>query len=483
MQISRRVRSFLFASVLVGVAGHAQAEAQTIDATVAPRGFGSFRVGGTFSAYDARFGHPFGAGQGRESLADEAFFGRIDDEAFAPFTTLRTGLNAFFAARPGTPFTVDPGDLALTTSRLRARADHRSVPFEVDVGVLPRISIGARVPLVQHWLDVTGFEIADGNVGWNPNPAQNLAILTAVDTAFAALGGGAFLPTQGSAAGIALLERVRAATGGQELQLPAGVPDHVRRPGVTGVPALLTGRHTPGSPAWALGDSEVRLSLRLAGEERTDAAGPQALTLRGALDIGVRLPTGPRPDADYLVFPKPEQGIFGLLAGFRSEIATPRLGMGANLHVQRLSPITLEQRVWVADPQDPEVDGLPAAPASVIEVRWEPGTRVALDLMPYVRAIDEIRIVAAYGLHRRVGERYAIAPVGGGATEPVAGEAATAHQLGLGLQYSTLGAYQEGRANVPFDAAVFVRHAFTGSGGAPAARTVEMRGRLFLRLW
>jgi hypothetical protein len=485
MQIFRTVPGLLALCALMGLMGSGRLAAQTIDAGVTAPGVASFRVGGVFTAYDARFGHPFGAGpRGRQPLTDEAFFGRVDDGAFAPFATLRTGLNAFFDLFPDAPLEVGAGEIALATSQLRARADHRVVPFEVDVGVLPRVSVGVRVPLVQHWLEVTGFQIAEGNVGWNPNPTQNRALLATVDTALAALGASPFLPTQNSELGAALLERVRAATDGQELQLPTGVPDHVWIGGITGIEARLTGRHEPGRPAWALGDSEVRLSARLLGEDaRAIPAGGTPLTVRAAVDVGVRLPTGTAPDADYLVFPKPEQGIFGYSAGLRSELSTPRVGAGMNLRVQRLNPITLQQRLWPGEGMDPEFEGLPAVPPSLLDVRWEPGTRLAFDIMPFARIVDEIRIAAAYGFHRRSGESFTFSAVEGGATESVRGDAATAQRWGVGLQYSTLDAYREGRANVPFDASIFVRNSFTGGGGAPAGRTVEMQGRLFIRLW
>jgi hypothetical protein len=36
---------------------------------------------------------------------------------------------------------------------------------------------------------------------------------------------------------------------------------------------------------------------------------------------------------------------------------------------------------------------------------------------------------------------------------------------------------------VPFTASIAYRQTFAGSGGEPAARALELRGSLYLRLW
>jgi hypothetical protein len=471
--------------LLVSIIAGSGLEAQDFRAQVPPTGSLGLRVGGSFSAYDTRFGHPFRAGETtRQPLTDEAFVGAISDVNFAPFGALRTNLNTFFQGTLQSPL-VTAGALALQTEHLLVAADHRAVPFELELGVLPRIGVAVRVPLVQHWLEVTGFQIAGGNVGWNPDRPGNQALLAEVDTAFAALGAGIFLPTRGSLLGNALQEQVRAATGGRELQLPGGPLTQVGVGGVTGADRIWTGRYDPGRPAWEIGDAELRLSFQLL-QPRTpgDANGQGGIDVRAVIDVGARLPTGAAPDTGYLAFPRPEQGLGGFSLGLRTDVEGRRVGAFAAARLQNLRPVTLQQRLWLAGAQGVGT-GLPAAPTSVVGVRWEPGTQLSIDVRPYVRVAEEIRIAAAYGFQRRTGQAYTLTlpPAAGGAAEQTFSADESAQRWGLGMEYSTVRAYQQGRANVPFEALLLFRNTFAGSGGAPAERSVEMQARVFVRLW
>lgn len=453
--------------------------AQAPSARVAEPGTIGFRVGGVFSSYGGRFGHPFSPADGtRVPLANEVFAGRIADPSFEPFETLRGRLNVFFDSIPGEPFQVPAGGLALTTSRLEAQADHREVPFELELGLLPRISVGVRVPLVQHTLVVSGFEAGEGNVGRNPDPAGNRALLIGVDSAFAELGGSPLLPTRDSPAGVALRQRVAEATQGGELLLPADPLARLGAAGVPGLDGIPLGRFDPALPGWELGDTEVQLSLQLARPYAGVAGGT---SLGAALDVGVRIPTGTAPDAAYLVHPRPSIGVGGVTAGLRADLQTRRFGAAAALRMQRLRGLTLPQQLW----PEPGDEGSLVGPPQSVELLWEPGTRVSVEVHPYVRLVNEIRLLGSYGFERR-SERYsARIPVGDtGTVEEVLGEGpAVVQRWGAGIEYSTLRRYQAGEADLPFEAAVLFRNALAGRGGAPDDRTVMVQLRLFLRLW
>jgi hypothetical protein len=475
-----RWRTVVGLLLLIGVhlsAGRSMVHAQQARAQVADWGVTSLRVGGAFSIFDSRFGHPLRPAESeREPLANELFVAQVGDERFAPFGTLRTRLNSFFEAVPGSAASVAAGNLFLETNRLEVSADHREVPFELEVGVLPRISIGVRVPLVQHWTSITGFRASGGNVGWNPDPALNRELLASIDTAFALLGGGPFLPTRDSPAGVALRQRVAQAAPGRELLLPEALLTRLGAEGLAGVEQIGLGRHEPARAAWELGDTEVLLSLQLL---RPDRGGARTVSVTAAVDAGVRIATGTPPDADYPVLPRPLLGIAGTVAGLRVDAQAARLGAAAAVRVQHLGEVTFEHRFWPSSVPDT----LAGAPATT-PIRWSPGTQVAFDAMPYFRLVNEIRVLGAYGYERRsetltILDAAAEAAFGGSAAEgPM-----VAQRWGAGLEYSTLRRYGAGEADLPFEAGLFFRSAFAGQGGAPADRTVAMYLRLFVRLW
>jgi hypothetical protein len=472
---------FLLAVLGMALCG-TRLEAQGLEPHLPAPGVLGFRVGGLFSVYDARFGHPTRAAEtGRQPLTNELFVERIDDVVFAPLLPLRTQLSGFFAADADAP-EIEPGSLFLDVDRLRTRADHRTVPFEVSLGVLPRLSVAVRVPLAQYWLSVTGFQVADGNVGWNPDQVGNAALLAQVDTALATLGRNPFLPTRGSVFGAALQERVRQATGGRELQLPAAPLAFVGRQGVRGAETIRAGGHDPARPAWELGDAEVRVAARLLwGGPAAEPPAAVGLTIRAVAEVALRLPTGRPPDEGYLALPRPEQGLGGVAMGLHGAVDRAPFGVAASLQVQRLGGVEFRQRIWPAAATQPADAVVPRNPAAVLTGRWEAGTRLGLELRPYLHLADEIRLATVYGLRQRRGQQFS--QTGGGEPPLSGGETETAQVWGVGAEFSTVGPYQAGRADVPFVAGLLFRNSFAGSGGAPADRTLEMYGQLFIRAW
>jgi hypothetical protein len=472
-----RVRT-LAAATLVLFVSALPVSAQWRGAQVAAAGELRLGVAGEFSIHDSRFGHVLRPGSGeREPLATEDLLARISDEAFAPFSTLRAQLNTFFAAFPDIPFEIPEGGLGVTAGALEVSADHRVVPFDAELGLPGRFSVGVRVPLVQNLLTPRRFRVESGAVGWNPDPEWNRAVLAAVDSQFVLVGGNVFLPTATSPAGIALQERVGAATG-EQLRLPDAVVDWIGRAGVAGAEGLIAGRFAGGRPQWELGDVEARVGFQLLGSR--GALPRNGVAARAAVDLALRLPTGLASDADYLVLPRPETGLSGVSAGIRADVRGGRFGAAAAARLERLGETTLRQRTWGSPPEA----GLVGEPVET-DLRWNPGTRVFLEAFPYLLLVEELRLVGSYGFGRRA-ERYTWerTPPDGGPIETTVAEAGrTAHRWGLGLDYSTLDAYRRGQAGIPFEAGVHFRETFAGADGTPAARAVEMRLRLFFRVW
>jgi hypothetical protein len=475
--------------VLILGAGVAGLEAQALDARVAPRGELSFRIGADFSIYSGRFGHPFRpADAQREPLGTEVLegpIGRITEEAFAPFGTLRTQLNAFFAPI-APPFQVQPDDVALELANLRAAADHRQVAFDLEFGVLPRLSVGVRATLVQYWLDLSGFEIRSGNVGLNPDTAANRALLAEINPNFGMLGTSLWLPTRDSPVGIRLQQEVRNATDGRELNLPETTFQEIGHSGIEGAELFRAGRYDPARLAWEIGDTEIRGSFQLFGtsERGAPTAERPRTEFRGAVDLGIRLPTGTPTTADYLVFPRPEQGMSGFSAGLRAEAVAPRFGGVAAARMQRLGAVSLEQRFWHPEAGPPLEHPLAPPPERIVDVRWQPGTTVAFEVRPFFRLVDEIRLSASYGFARRGGENYTLTfPDPEAPLVETASGSASAQRWGVGASYSTLRPYAAGRTGWPFEAGLFVRNTFSGSGGMPADRTIEMYLRIFAPLF
>jgi hypothetical protein len=447
--------------------------AQAVDSRVPRAGTIRVDVGGGFQRYDTRFGSP-GAGGGSASEALQTpFAATITSAELVPLQQLEALLNSAFEALEGESAQVGPSTLFLASANLRAGADHRRVPFTVELGILPRVSLRARVPLVQHWLRPMGLTVDGGTVGLNPDRVFNQTLLGEIDAAFVALGASGLLPTAGSPLGIALQERVRGATG-QELRLPA---EPIGRIGLTGLETgdvIGTGVYDPARPAWELGDTELAVRIQLLNSTASLGLGTRAgAGYRSALELGMRLPGGSAATADYLVLPPPDQGLSGLVVGLGNEVfASPRIGAHVGVRWEALQAVEIGRRSWIAD------EAFPPLPQDEF-ARWKPGNRLTLEVAPQFRLVDEIELSTSYLLQRRSSESLATA-AGVELAEPFN---RTAQRWGLGLRYSTLGAYEAGRATIPLEARLAWSRTVAGSNGAPAARWIEMNLSIFGRLW
>ena len=439
---------------------------------VARPGVIRFGVGGVGTFADARFGSGTPSdsvdGSGRIPLAVPVS-ALLVDSTYAPLAVLQETLNGFFEATDSAaPFRASAETLRLTASAVRARAEQRVVPLELELGVLPRMSVVARSSVVRDDLRADRLAISQGTVGVNPDRAYNLALLNelrdSLGTDATAIGRSALLPLAGSPAGQVLQERVRAAAGdGRELRLPTAPVAEVALAGFAAAGHFSAGPFSPDSLRWSAGDSEVGARVQLLD------VGTRPTGVRAVVEGGVRLATGQVPGAAYLVFPVPERGLNGAFGRLAADVLfDARFQLSAAAGWERLGAVTLERRVWSAEPEAEA--GLPAF--TVDSVRWEPGRRLTLTITPTVRPVEELGIFGLYGYVQRQGE----------SLDGVSLDRA-AQQWGAGVEFTTVRPYAEGRTPVPFSAALLYRQAFSGRGGEPAARALELRGSLYLRLW
>jgi hypothetical protein len=401
-------------------------------ARVLPLGVFSLRAAGVQIYATQRF-----TAEGRGPLPHPALPTSADLLVGAP--ALRADLASLFEelelshGQPPPPAAADPA--LLTTGEFGARTihDRRTAPIELSVGVLPRVQLTARVPLVREMSHPHEGRFAGGTLGTNPAPAQNRQVLEAFG--FGDLGGGAVLPLAGSPAGEALAARV-AAAGGGELQLPqhpftftayrallaqsGGELDfeHVdsdwRGAAIEGgARVLLLARDA--APA----DAPARFGYRLAAEAsvlRQLVAAPEPY-LETAVGAGMRQTNGA---AGAL--------LLDLLFAGRGELhAVVRSG-------------TRE------------------------EGRWSEAT-----LAPRARFAGALSLGGVYSFVR------------GGSGDPSDG-GGSLHLVGGGLAYSTLGAARENRRILPVEAALLYRAAVAGEAGSPVVRSLSVEGRIFYDL-
>ena len=450
--------------------------AQVESARVLPPGMIRIHAGGTSAFVDSRFGSPLNGGTSSEPLA-APFQTVLADSTFAPFRTLQQNLNILFAASDtlGSPFRAASDNLVASVSEVRTVSDARSVPVGIEVGVFPRIAVGVRVPLVNTRLRARQLGILESTIGINPDPAGNRVLFDTVGARLGAnttaLGRSAFLPTAGSDLGRALQQKVRAASGGQELRLPSAPLTAAGIEGFRDAELLGTGRFDPRESQWEVGDAELSAKVEFLNRN-ADFPYPAVeggFAYRGAIEAGLRVPTGTPADAGYLVLPVPEQGLGGAFIHLYNDIfISGRAWATAEARWEQLQGLDLQRPTRLPDSE----------PASGT-VRWEPGTRIALALSPRFRLTEELSLLGQYRYLRRADESFAVPD----SRQPVGATAGTAQLWSIGAEYSTLPAYLAGETPLPLEASIVLRDTFAGSSGAAAVRVVEVRASLYRWLW
>lgn len=401
---------------------------------------------------DSRFGGPE-----NRSIAS-GLEGDLTPTSFPPLATVEELFSGFLDETAELPDAapVDPATLSAGSVSVDAVSTTRYLPFRLAVGVLPRVELGARLPVYRMERLFRRFDVFDGNLGLNPDPTANLELLAGLTPSSGALAQSALLPVAGTPLADELQKRVLALTG-EELSLPEGpVNGPQLREAVDGLPGSYF------LSLWNPGDLRVDARVRLLGTFGSapfpdpEAGGTHfRLTGFGA----ARFPTGRRPSPDWGVGPTPPAGFAGGAGGAVADLFLGRtiwVSGGGSVEVLRAADVF----AFVPGEEGP-FDGT----SRIAPGRLSPGSHAEFWLLPRLRLTPTISLGAVLRSERR-GE--GSLTVDGNETTLAT---ATSHAAGFSVRYTTLPV----ATGTGFEAAAGYTHAFRGSDGADA------RGVAFLQ--
>ena len=480
----------------------------------------------SFKMWDRRFGiHE----EGGQSVAEPEPLGfDLEHGSLLPIQDLEQSLRTALANPSLT--------LALGSARALVSRERTRVSFGAALGLFEWLTLGASVPLVKARTEVAfDFRAVSGsNLGVNPAILGDGRVTTFLDALgashsalqarvsqecpagagcsaltdllgrYADFAGGlatayasspVFL-TGGSAEGVALEQSLASFRTEVNQQAPG-----VAMPGTAPLasapldqsglrqllvdPAagfLLINPLESDAGLWQLGDVEVSAAFRLLEGARQDSTGAPA---RFQYQVGgqalVRLPTGLVDDPDVPLDHGTGDGQMDLeLSGF-TNLRWPRAGLRGEVRYGVQRPTELARRV-----APPETIMAPLTTRTL--VRWTPGNYLEIALAPRWYLTDEFAVGALYRLSSKGQDSYQLlappASASASAADLERETKETHHEMGLGLAFSTLATWQEGRTGSPFEARMAVRVAVAGSGGAtPDGIRMEASVRVFWRLW
>lgn len=450
--------------------------AQEQSSFVTPRGVLGLGLAGEVTQFDSRFGSTGNAGGSERVPLGSLFTGPVTAERFGPLVPLQAELNRFFtrqtdgAERPGLVASAE--NLLLGNLRFEATAEMTRAPLSLSAGVLPRVSVEVVVPFVQLGRAVSAFALADGTVGTNPDVAFNRTLLGRVGAGFTELGELGFLPVAGSALGVELQRRVAAAANGDTLRLPTAPLTTAQFASLLAQPQFGLAVFNPAFDNWRVGDVEVGLRIQLLNT-LAEGAYPRldSSAVRVAAEVYGRLPTGQRPDSLPLPSLDPGLGQTGVTAGLAADWFRGRLHAAAHARYTALLTGTVVQRVGGPFAPTTEVRSLERNPGDELEIRLAPRYR----LNPFL----------ALGLEYSFWSKTEDGFIDG--NEDVSGlvgvGSRSAHRAGVGARFTTLPSYYAGGSVVPIEISLGYSRTFAGTGGAPAAGTLQVRGRVYQRAW
>lgn len=446
------------------------------DARVLPRGYLALRVGGEFTQYDSR------RGGGSEALG-APFATPFPASLFPGLAATRDSLAGFFraSARPGDSFTPTADDFFLGTLSADLAADLRRVPIALEAGITRRLMLRLTVPVVRGETELVSLRLADAALGANVSPDSLTARLRAIDTTLVRFGRLPFVPVAGSRAGNEMQRRYTNATGDDT---PLPLPEFGL--GATALNALLQASSLAALPIasapenYRLGDVELAAKLQLLGGTGGDLS-PLRTGTRLAVEAGVRVPTATGTDVDSLTEIVGDEGHAGANAAIFADVSLGRrLWVGAQARYALLLARDVERATW--NPQAPW-EGVGAART----FSREPGARLEAALAPTYQLTDQLALSARYAFAHLGETAYSGDPDPGSAPSAFAGLESTAAQtlqtLGVGMGYSTLGAFVERRTNIPLELWLTYDTAFAGSGGAPDVGMIRLTGRMWVPAW
>ena len=496
------------------------------DGVLSPAGRLSIEVLPSFQMWDHRFGvHDEG---GRSVTGSEPLGFDLEHEPILPIRDLEQSLRAALA---------DPSlALVLGSARALVSRERTRVSFDLALGVFDWLTIGADVPLVKARTEIAfDFRTLQGaNLGTNPRllgDGRVTTFLGALDASrsalqahvsqqcpggtecgeltdlldrYATFAGGlatayadspVFL-TGGSAGGIALEQRLASFRTEVDQRAPgvampgaaplANAP--LNRSSLTQLltnPAagfLLINPLNTSAGLWRLGDIGVSASFRLLESTPRDSAGaPAPFQYQVGGRALVRLPTGLVDNPDVPLDLGTGDGQMDLEVSGFMDLRWKRTGLRGEARYGVQRPTDLVRRV-----APPEVIMAPFATRTL--VRWTPGDYTEIELAPRWHMTDEFAVGALYRRASREQDSYRLltpaASPSASASDLERETKETLHELGLGLAFSTLGTWREGRTPLPFEARMAIRGAVSGGGGAvPDGIRMEASVRVFWRLW
>lgn len=472
MKRLRRAAGFTLALLLCAGAASAQE-----DARVLPRGYVALKVGGEFTHYDSRLG--------AEGRLGAPFAAPLPAALFPPLATVRDSLARFFAATgaPGESFALTEDDLFPGRLDAELAADLRRVPLALEAGVARRLTLRATVPVIRVETELVSLRLAGGALGYNARSDSLVRMLQRVDSSLAAIGRLTYVPLAGSRAGQEMQRRYGRATGDTaRLPLPAAGLGRQRIGELLRASQLGTGALPVGSApeTYRLGDVELAAKLQLLGGTGGDAS-PRRTGARLAVEGALRLPTAMGLNADSLTEIVTDDGHVGAAGAVFADLPLgSRLWVAARARYGVLRPRDVERHTW--NPTAPW-DSL----GELRSYRREPGDRLEAAVAPTFQLTPQLALSGRYGFLRAGETAYEAAPDPSSAPAILAGLESTAAQtlqtVGVGLGYSTMGAFVERRTDIPLELWLTYDAAVAGTGGAPELGTIRLTGRIWVPAW
>lgn len=412
----------------------------------------------------------------------------------------------------------------LTMGRMQTAldADRRTFPFEFSLGLAPRLTLSATIPIVVTRVNATiNLDSTSGNAGWNQassqaaNPggaAQVAALLGQLQTSAAALmariaAGDYGCPGSAACANaqavLARAQSVRAslatlsaastpaapvAGSAAGTSLAAAITSLSQQLAALGVPALSATMALP-SRRFAAADVQTILSEPAFGfgvepfrYRKISAFGDLEAGLRiGLIESeaarlvvhgGVRFPTGRRDSPDNFIDLAPADRQLDVSGGVEA-VFTP--GSVVSLHLAggytRQFADRLERRV--ASVRSPITTAAP------IGVNRDLGDIVWAAAYPGLRLSPSFTVYASGQYFRKGTDRYSAGGTDVSLLEQFS--RVTTTSFGGGIHYRSVG---RDSTALPVEAGMAYTAAFRGSGGfAPKSTVLTMYLRFFYRLW
>jgi hypothetical protein len=428
---------WLFLAVVAATFSGSPLSAQDRDARILEPGVIRLSVGGQDVRADAILGG------GGETLPHHSH--ALTPDSFAPLRPLRDSFEALFAPA-GFPPGVAPGDLFAGQLAFDETANTRSLPLALAIGVFPRIQLSARLPFFRSERMTRRTDVAEANVGMNPDTAANLSLLEGLPGA--QLGRQPLLPIQGTPLGVALQARVGELTGGTLL-----LPDTP----LTAAELIALGLAPPERIAtlWQPGDLELGVQGQVLRSFAGSYPPDEGVNYRASAGVSLRLPTGTPVDDLWNVAGWPQVGRFGTGAGATADLFVgPRFWFSGGAEVERHSP---------------------RSPETTTVGQTGDAAGIGLWFTPRYRLTREI----SFGGSARV-ERSSIQVNTPEGWTDVSGNR---EWLGFSLRYTALPAFEAGTSRLPVEFTLGYLAAFRGAAGAPAERLAYVQLSMERRFW